>query len=99
MSFEYDFEPECSHRVQKVRATWEEFYGDYRGEVVDEKLDPSNVSRFTVMVRSFFGKEGQDGDFELELLGVKVWGKKRKGKGEWKGEWKGEEKEEWKGEW
>ncbi|KAJ5114247.1 complex I intermediate-associated protein 30-domain-containing protein [Penicillium alfredii] len=67
LSWEYDFR---SKTPQTILIRWDDFKPTYRGKKVrDTKpLDPGNVKRVSIMIRSFFGE--QQGEFSLEIVSL-----------------------------
>lgn len=57
---------------RKAVIDWSEFRGSRRGKDVDGTLDRTKVRRLTVMVRSFFSEEGQEGEFKIVIGEVRV---------------------------
>jgi len=72
ISYEYDLQPKSSSTTtpQKWFIPWSSFKPTYRGKEKPDakKLDPGNVKRFSIMMRSFFGD--QEGAFELEVQSI-----------------------------
>lgn len=85
VSWEYDFAPAPSAVPTTLFIAWRDFRPTYRGRPVDALplpvLDTARVASFTVMMRSFFGK--QEGEFRLgitSIAAVKSKDKKKKKK-------------------
>ncbi|KAJ5354954.1 hypothetical protein N7541_005998 [Penicillium brevicompactum] len=66
--WEFDFCP--TEKGSKVRVSWNDLKPTYRGKPVEDArpLSLSNVKRFRIMARSFFGE--QYGDFSLKIRSI-----------------------------
>ncbi|CAO2650424.1 Nn.00g017160.m01.CDS01 [Neocucurbitaria sp. VM-36] len=67
ISYEYDF---SSSSAEGLFVPWRALKATYRGKEKDDAkpLDTTNVKRFSLMMRSFFGD--QEGDFSLEIKSI-----------------------------
>ncbi|EEB08620.1 CIA30 family protein [Schizosaccharomyces japonicus yFS275] len=70
--YEFDFEAHCTKEGQTVYAPFHAFKPTYMGRPVEgaPSLDNSHIVQFSIMIRSFFGK--QSGEFNLVLNSIRA---------------------------
>ena len=87
INYEYSFSP-LGFEEERIIAPFSAFVPYFRGRRVANPppLDKKHVRRMNLMVRSFFGKEEQEGPFSITFLSVEVGGEEQ-GWGSWLWNW------------